>query len=296
MLMAKACGVKALTEVFESHRAQYAKACSDFTEADLLRMMQMISETIQRIKWSVKPKFVFELLLMKLIQMENSVAISDLISKIESIESLNGQGGSPEALKKKPNLEEDAVSARPAAVSAFTPVNPIPPSSEKTSVSAAKAVITLQQVEGQWRAIVERVKTEKRRIGAILEHSVPIDLKPDAVHVGFIGTEMNDFHAEIIHKEREYLSNIMKDAVGQRLRIQCDLGKKAAVPEPLNGVSGKTSEDLFDKYPTVDAGEKKENGDATELFKYVRQLQEQDPLKKVIELFDAELVDVSFKK
>jgi DNA polymerase-3 subunit gamma/tau len=295
MLMAKACGVKALTDVFESHRTQYAKACEQVTEADLLRMMQLISETIQRIKWSVKPKFIFELLLMKLIQMENAVALSDLIRKIESIENSVGNGASSEAVKKKPNLEEKSVSPQRAAGMEAAPVNPIPTNNAKSFVSSAKDAVTLEQVQAQWSAIVERVKTEKRRIGAILEHCVPVDVKPDAVHVGFIGTEMNEFHAEIIHKEKDYLSIVMKDTIGQRLRIQCDMGKKMAAPVSADGVSEKTSEDLFDKYPTVDAGEKQENGDATELFKYVRQLQEQNPLKKVIELLDAELVDVSFK-
>ncbi len=296
LLMAKACGAKALTEVFESYQAQYAQTCVNFTEPDLLRMMNLVSETIQRIKWSIKQKFIFELLLMKLIQMENTVAISDLIDTIESIGQTAGTGAPADAVKKKLNSVEVHSPPQNIAVTDPAPVPSLLQSGGK-SIPTTKTEVTLQQVQAQWNVIVERVKTDKRRVGSILEHSVPVSVKTDAVHVGFINSEMNDFHAEIIHKEKDYLAGVLKEAVGQRFRIQCDLDRPIAANQQVSAASEKTDEDLFDRYPTVDAGvqEKNGNGDAAELFKYVRQLQEQNPLKKVIELFDAELVDVSFK-
>lgn len=102
LLMAKACGAQALTEVFEGYQRRYALSIGNFNEADLLRMMNLVSETVQRIKWSQKQKFIFELMLMKLIHMESTVQISNLIHKLEEIEN-NTDGADSIAVKKKLN-------------------------------------------------------------------------------------------------------------------------------------------------------------------------------------------------
>lgn len=84
VLLAKACGASALTTVYESYHEKFTDVSQQFSETDLIRMMNLVSETIQRIKWSLKQRFVFELMLMKLIRMEDSVQLSEIIRKLEN--------------------------------------------------------------------------------------------------------------------------------------------------------------------------------------------------------------------
>lgn len=84
VLLAKACGASALTTVYESYHEKFTDVSQQFSETDLIRMMNLVSETIQRVKWSLKQRFVFELMLMKLIRMEDSVQLSEIIRKLES--------------------------------------------------------------------------------------------------------------------------------------------------------------------------------------------------------------------
>lgn len=100
ILVAKTCGAPSLTEVFEGYQKLYAQSAKHFSEADLLRMMNLISDTVQRIKWSVKQKFIFELLLLKLIQMDSTVQIADLLRKIETLENGENTGGETVVKKK----------------------------------------------------------------------------------------------------------------------------------------------------------------------------------------------------
>ncbi|HMV25977.1 DNA polymerase III subunit gamma/tau [bacterium] len=84
VLLAKACGASALTTVYESYHEKFTDVSQQFSETDLIRMMNLVSETIQRVKWSLKQRFVFELMLMKLIRMEDSVQLSEIIRKLEN--------------------------------------------------------------------------------------------------------------------------------------------------------------------------------------------------------------------
>ncbi|HNC50009.1 MAG TPA: DNA polymerase III subunit gamma/tau, partial [bacterium] len=84
VLLAKACGASALTTVYENYHEKFTDVSQQFSETDLIRMMNLVSETIQRVKWSLKQRFVFELMLMKLIRMEDSVQLSEIIRKLEN--------------------------------------------------------------------------------------------------------------------------------------------------------------------------------------------------------------------
>ncbi|HNF86841.1 MAG TPA: hypothetical protein PLC94_09495, partial [bacterium] len=74
----------ALTTVYENYHEKFTDVSQQFSETDLIRMMNLVSETIQRVKWSLKQRFVFELMLMKLIRMEDSVQLSEIIRKLEN--------------------------------------------------------------------------------------------------------------------------------------------------------------------------------------------------------------------
>lgn len=304
LLMAKACGAQSLTEVFEGHQKLYAQSVDYFSEPDLLRMMNLVSETLQRIKWSMKQRFIFELMLMKLIHMESTIQVSDLIRKIESIEN-NESNGEELGVKKKVNFVEPTVTRQNTSTVvqkdiASNPVlKPAKPSAETHDV-----LLNLQQIENQWGALVSKVKLEKIRIGAILENSFPIQITQDILHVGFTSNDFTNFHVEIIHKEKEYLAHVMKEFLGIRLRIQCELGK-AAPTEQANGkqLRKEDPDPIADHYPSVDSQEessvRSENvaakKDTTELFKHIRELEQKDPLKRLIEIFDCELVEASYK-
>ncbi|MBL7995370.1 DNA polymerase III subunit gamma/tau [bacterium] len=301
MLMAKACGAQSLTEVFEGYQKQYGQSVAYFSEPDLLRMMNLVSETVQRVKWSIKQKFIFELMLMKLIHMESTVQVSDLIRKIESIE--NNESNSDElVVKKKINSVAPAASEdvpEPTVLNSTASIPVVKPA--KFSSGSQHVTVSLRQVESKWGAILSRVKLEKIRVGAILENAFPAEIVQDVLHVGFTHSDFTGFHIEIIHKEREYLSNVMNEFLGQRVRIQCDLKRTIEIDRDHRGLHVNDMPE--DHYPAVESMDKEEtkseNGasqkDRVELFKHIRELEQKDPLKRLIEMFDCELIEASYK-
>lgn len=304
MLMAKACGAQSLTEIFEGYQKRYAQSVGHFAEADLLRMMNLVSETVQRVKWSLKQKLIFELMIMKLIHMESSIQISDLIRKIEEIEN-NPVGAENIAVKKKAesvaSLDEPPVAL--SAISKNTSSSPVLPTL-RPAVNSQYTAVDLKLIENQWSAILAKVKVEKIRVGAILESAYPIEINQDLLRVGFTHSDFTDFHVEIIAKEKEYLAGIFKEFVGQRLRLQCDLDNAGSPDQTRFQTRRKdsghgASEDSSDFVMSLETLPKAENKvtskAGTELFKHVRELEQKDPLKRVVEMFECELLEVTHK-
>ena len=109
---------------------------------------------------------------------------------------------------------------------------------------------------------------------------------------------------QIIAKEKEYLAGIFKEFVGQRLRLQCDLDNAGSPDQTRFQTRRKdsghgASEDSSDFVMSLETLPKAENKvtskAGTELFKHVRELEQKDPLKRVVEMFECELLEVTHK-
>jgi DNA polymerase-3 subunit gamma/tau len=295
LLLAKASGTAALTEIYEGYQQRFTASAEPMQEKDLLRIMSLVAETIQEIKWSIRPRVLFELLLLKLTHMESAVDLGELIDKLDTLQPSAGNGPDPE--KKKPE-DADRLTVPPSPVSSkLALVNPLAGLSD----SPASA---LEEVEARWPSFVSRVKAEKRRVGSILEHAYPKGVERDIVAVGFSHGDITEIHAEILHKERDYLSAVLQDIMGKRLRIECQTGERTSTAPPASNTgnaTGDAQDSLFDHYPVVDSQSLSYsvNGAANNtsgLIAYVREASEAEPLKRLLDMFECELISVDPRK
>jgi DNA polymerase-3 subunit gamma/tau len=58
---------------------RYAQESNDFAEPDLLRMAEMVNRAEQELKWSAYPQFLVELLVLKLLYLDSSASIEQLL-------------------------------------------------------------------------------------------------------------------------------------------------------------------------------------------------------------------------
>lgn len=282
ILVAKSCGEEALTEVFEGYRRRFRTVANAFSETDILRLMSLVADGIQRIKWSVRPRVQFELLLLKLAALEGSVALTELIQRIESGQVGAMEEVSGEAEKKK----SEPINARPLPIRVHSQGEP-----------DTRPAMPWSDVKVKWVDFVSRVKSEKIRLGAILDHVYPRGIEKDILRVGFGHDDFSDIHAEMLHKERDYLATIALDVFGCRWRIQCDMSPD--VSATVHAAADATDQNnLFDHYPVVNdqsASDQEALTRTSDLFSLVRHLQQEEPLKSVMAALDAELVSVEPK-
>ena len=102
LLLVKACStcsdlLECTTDALERYRSQ-AKLCS---EAGLLRALELLTHTQNDLKWIKLPRILFEAVLVRICLPENEqnlLALSERISRLESLLQKNGHSSSEEAL------------------------------------------------------------------------------------------------------------------------------------------------------------------------------------------------------
>ena len=76
------------TEMIESSKAmleRYSNTAARFTQADLIRMLNLISQSEQQLKYAPQPRIKFELTLVNLASAATVMNISELVAEIKSI-------------------------------------------------------------------------------------------------------------------------------------------------------------------------------------------------------------------
>jgi len=84
-------------DIEASEAGVYAEEAKDFAEADLLRMAEIVKKAEQELRWSAYPRFLVELMILKLLYLDSSVSIEQLLKFAAETPTLN-----IEDVKKKP--------------------------------------------------------------------------------------------------------------------------------------------------------------------------------------------------
>lgn len=260
-----------LTDVFEGYTQRLREQSQWYGEPDLLRMLNLLSDCLQRMRWSSKPRYVLEMTLLKIAYLEDTVSLTGLIGKLE--------GGTLSI------VEQEKKKSEPVPVD---PPNPAVSHSPASASSASEVNFT-----SAWAGFVAVVKEKKIRVGAILEQATPDVLEGDSLTIRLDPELAQDIHIEIIQKEREYLGELTKLTFGRKLKI------KAIRENPVLTASSP-QDSLFDHYPVVHTEAtspvESEERVKTELFTYLRKLEQEAPLKDIIAQLDCELVSLELKK
>jgi DNA polymerase III subunit gamma/tau len=82
LLVARATGETRLIEAPEDIRERCLRVAEQFSEGDLLRLLDITAQTMQAIRFSPQPRLKFEVALIDMIKMDSTVEISTLLSKL----------------------------------------------------------------------------------------------------------------------------------------------------------------------------------------------------------------------
>ncbi len=74
-----------MVEASEETKELYKKSAADFSKDDLMRMLHIVSEAQIKIKDASQPKILFEITLLKLIHMERTVNLNNLLAELDAL-------------------------------------------------------------------------------------------------------------------------------------------------------------------------------------------------------------------
>jgi DNA polymerase-3 subunit gamma/tau len=205
----------------ESVAERLRKQAEQAEEEDLLRMISLVSDVEKDLKYANRPRFLLEMLAVKLAKMDTTVQLNDLMQDLNRILD----GGTPKS--KKPPADKPTIRMAPDP----QPPTPSPSQEAPKESAAAQPAPPLPDPEGQtrdlWDQMVDRVTKKKSSLGALLQHGQLGNLQEKSMIIAF--PKSCSFHRERAQKEREVIEEEASAILGKDVRIKFTL---ADLPEP----------------------------------------------------------------
>lgn len=281
ILLTKLSGDAKVIETSEFYQQKYSEAAEKFSDLDILRIINTISESEFHIKKSTQPLLRLELLLAKLIAMDSSVTVDKII---EALRGGNASQQSPpqeEQPQKKTEISEPEVEVKVPGkegeveekiespmldVPAITmdeddlidpgepDIGPEPPDiTENPEETGDESGITLLIIKEKWNEFLDELQHESAMTGAFLTEALPTALEDDVVEISF--SSENGFHRDNIERNKQKVKNALKKVFGKNLKFKCILAK--FTDEQKQSLSNnkekeqKTIEKIIEREPIV---------------------------------------------
>lgn len=261
LLVVRATNETTLLEGLDSYGSKYKEVAKSYSETDLLRFIQLTSETSYHIKRTPNPKLILEMLIVKLIKMESSLELGEILTSINKLKNNPSTKTDLVAIKQVNNPQKDTHSERHTAKNELN--------SKEKDLSTAPDEPSLESIKNRWSDIVEEVRTKKIHLGSFLNEGYPTALEDGILEISF-GKE-NGFHIDTINQNRRLIENVIFNQTGLKLRIQCKKNESEEFKQIL--MRHKPEKNLQKQVQVVEE-------DSAKI----------PIVKKIIEIFDGEIV------
>ncbi len=149
-------------EIFKERCLNYK---NDFSESDLLRILNFLSKSQQELRYSQNHRLKVEILLSHLIALESSKTITEIISKVNSsIEGDNDFNESSSRFYKSTETNKKKVAESAKDFNSTTSKNdkPLKISEEKPIVNmVAESNFSIEDIISKWKLFIESIRPEK---------------------------------------------------------------------------------------------------------------------------------------
>lgn len=230
LLFAKIQGRADELDLAEDARRRCGELADAMAVADLLRMMQSLLDLEADIKRSVQPRFRVEIALVHLALMGRSVDVSELLRRLQSLESAAPRPAAPPPPSRH---REPAAPPPPSPSKRNEPAAPPPPAPQQIAAPAessnAAGGLSFDQVRTTWAELVNAVRAAKPSLAHFLNGAALDGLEGHVLKLSFGAADR--FAMNQVIKNRESLEGIAEAQYGQRLRLEAVV-KKGDQPAP----------------------------------------------------------------
>ncbi|HEU4402438.1 MAG TPA: DNA polymerase III subunit gamma/tau [Candidatus Polarisedimenticolia bacterium] len=220
-----------------------AGRAAEFSEDELLRLLEILTREEYRLKTASHPRFLLEALAIKLARLADLRPIEELIARLEEGPEGPAPGPGPARRAGAPPPAappRDRVESRPAAPSpvvtpARTEPAPAPisigtgPAPAPTTASPAAPPSPARQEQAVIEAILKRVHDERGALGGFLGQASWLEITEDALEIAF--AEKQGFFREKVESREalEYLRGVARQIAGRELKIRIAVASPAAL-------------------------------------------------------------------
>ena len=252
-------GVKAL-EMSDDLKKEYVKSSKLWDIRDLLRITEVLNDLELNINRSNQPYIMFEISALKLLEMDQSISIEELLN--QSSNNVKDDVSTEKDQKKNDSILNNEIEEK-VIKDKVIEKNEVHKKDEKPDKVIEEKndddlSLDIESMKGKWPTIITNVTNIRTSIGIVLEHSSPIDFDKKALKIGVYNQPK--FSLDLLNNNKEVIEKVIANELKQRVSINFS--------------------EIHDKSDTVDLKEQStanKNNDS-------------DAMDSVIELFDGEIL------
>lgn len=255
MLLIKVAGENTkILQLPDKHLKILLKKGGQFTEENLVRIIDLLSKTYESMKWSEQPRLVIEVDMFRLCQ--PYIPIGEIIERIRRLE----KSLTLEEKKGEPPVERYVQEGKKP---------PLMLREEKKLPAGDNSEI--QEIGQRWEEVLESVRKLDIPLHSCLLEGSPVRMEGKLLYIVF--PKNYSFHKHRVEKKSNIVEQAIKGVLGKELKIKCMTGETNIASRSQE----KTEEKVVapNQEPVFNSEEKKEV----------------DPVvEKVIKMFEGEIV------
>ena len=252
-------GVKAL-EMSDDLKKEYVKSSKLWDIRDLLRITEVLNDLELNINRSNQPYIMFEISALKLLEMDQSISIEELLN--QSSNNVKDDISTEKDQKKNDSILNNEIEEK-VIKDKVIEKNEVHKKDEKPDKVIEEKndddlSLDIESMKGKWSTIITNVTNVRTSIGIVLEHSSPIDFDKKVLKIGVYNQPK--FSLDLLNNNKEVIEEVIANELKQRVSINFS--------------------EIHNKSDTVDLKEQStanKNNDS-------------DAMDSVIELFDGEIL------
>ena len=252
-------GVKAL-EMSDDLKKEYVKSSKLWDIRDLLRITEVLNDLELNINRSNQPYIMFEISALKLLEMDQSISIEELLN--QSSNNVKDDISTEKDQKKNDSILNNEIEEK-VIKDKVIEKNEVHKKDEKPDKVIEEKndddlSLDIEYMKDKWSSIITNVTNVRTSIGIVLEHSSPIDFDKKVLKIGVYNQPK--FSLDLLNNNKEVIEKVIANELKQRVSINFS--------------------EIHDKSDTVNLKEQSaanKNNDS-------------DAMDSVIELFDGEIL------
>ena len=218
-----------LLEMNKEHIQKYIQESAHWDKRDLLRISQILTDVSSTIRRADDPYLLMEMTALKLLEMDQSVQIDQLLSgdlpgpssprtESQNTAHLSKVEKQPESFSTKPDVEKaEHLENNPMDVKPIAKDKPIEEETPEPVPGDPDSDLTLESVAGHWPSIIEKIHLARPSIGAIVEDYTPIAIEGNTVLLHSGGKR--GFNEKMMDRGIPKIEKILSDELGKQLKV-----------------------------------------------------------------------------
>lgn len=234
LLLIKECGLENMVlELPKELLTDLSGQAEKLVLRDLIRCLEILSETEQKLKFASQPRLILEMAIIKLVSPKLDTSLTNIVTRLANLEESDNEP-----------ITDQTSQTKEISNSIFDQSDPQKAASDEINVEELLPVnISEEEMKKHWEATLEFLNNykETRQLRAFCLQGQPAAVIDNTLFIAF--PESSTFHKTNAEKGSNILTKAWKKVTGQNIQIRCIFeDEKPNLESPAEKTTSKTTE------------------------------------------------------